>query len=404
MSTLSGKKILLAVSGSIAAYKSAELTRLLIKHGCEVRILMTPAATHFISPLTLSTLSRHQVYQSVMEADQWNNHVELGIWADAMLIAPMTANTLAKCANGLADNIVVATYLSAKCPVFFAPAMDLDMWVHPSTKRNVETLQSFGNHLIPVGHGELASGLVGDGRMAEPAEIGTILQAFFSKKKLLEGKRALVTAGPTYEEIDPVRYIGNHSSGKMGVAIANALAEYSASVDLILGPSDLRANANVQTHHVRSAREMFDAAQQLFPEAAISVFAAAVADYTPATVAEGKIKKSDGPMTIELKRTKDIAATLGNRKKPSQLTVGFALETQNELENARAKLVKKNFDFVVLNSLRDPGSGFQHDTNKVQFVYPDNKIIEFGLKPKTEVAKDIADAIVDELKAKKNGN
>lgn len=392
---LQGKKILLGICGSIAAYKAASLTRLLIKAGAEVQVLMTPTATHFISPLTLSTLSKRPVHTEVSAEESWNNHVELGLWADAMLIAPATATTLSKLAHGLCDSVIVATYLSARCPVFFAPAMDLDMWQHPATLDNVQRLQGFGNHLIPVGYGELASGLVGKGRMAEPEVMVQHLLDFFAKGQQLQGHTAIVTAGPTYEAIDPVRFIGNRSTGKMGIAIADELAMQGAKVKLILGPSTQRpTHPAVELISVQSAEEMYQAAHQHFAEATIAVLAAAVADYRPKTVSDQKIKKKEGDLAIELERTKDIAASLGAIKRKNQLMVGFALETNNELANAERKLDKKNFDFIVLNSLRDKGAGFAHDTNKITIVQRGNKTLNFELKSKKAVATDIVEQIV----------
>ncbi|MFT5265407.1 MAG: phosphopantothenoylcysteine decarboxylase/phosphopantothenate--cysteine ligase, partial [Polaribacter sp.] len=386
---------LLGITGSIAAYKSAFLTRLLIKAGAEVQIVMTPAATDFITPLTLATLSKKNVFTSVSAEDSWNNHVEMGLWADVMLVAPATATTLSKMAHGICDSIIVATYLSAKCPVFFAPAMDLDMWKHPATLDNVKRLQSFGNKLIPVGHGELASGLSGDGRMAEPEDIVQTLSNYFAKAQSLKGKTALVTAGPTYESLDPVRFIGNHSSGKMGIAIAEELANKGAAVTLVLGPSKEEIeNENINVIRIRSAQEMYEACATVFPTTDISVLAAAVADYRPKTISTEKIKKSGNDLSIDLERTTDIAATLGKTKKKGQLLIGFALETNNEVENAKGKLERKNFDFIVLNSLQDKGAGFQHNTNKITIVGQNNKIKEFELKTKVEVAVDIVEEIV----------
>ena len=367
---LKGKKILLGITGSIAAYKSATLVRLLIKAGAEVKVLMTPAATEFISPLTISTLSKNPVHADIATDASWNNHVELGLWADVMIMAPLTATTLAKMAHGFCDNILTASYLSAKCPVFVAPAMDLDMWKHPSTQGNIERIKSYGNHIIPVGHGELASGLVGAGRMAEPADIVTYLANFLSEKKELAGKKAVVTAGSTYEPIVSVRFIGNRSSGKMGIAIAEALAAKGAMVDLVLGPTHLSTDATgVTIIRVGTAQEMFEAATTSFLDCDIAVLAAAVADYRPEKIANQKIKKKEGGLNIPLTRTKDIAKTLGKQKQKNQIIVGFALETNNELENAKGKLVKKNFDMIVLNSLQDKGAGFRHDTNKVCLLY-----------------------------------
>ncbi|TAK37158.1 MAG: bifunctional phosphopantothenoylcysteine decarboxylase/phosphopantothenate--cysteine ligase CoaBC [Saprospiraceae bacterium] len=396
---MQGKKILLAVTGSIAAYKAAYLTRLLLKAGAEVQVLMTEAATAFISPLTLSTLSKKRVFTQVSSEQEWNSHVELGLWADAMIVAPATANTLARLAHGICDNMVAAVYLSARCPVFFAPAMDLEMWRHPTTCTNVEKLKSFGNHFIPVGFGELASGLTGEGRMAEPEEILTCLDHFFQKEIDLTGKKALVTAGPTYEPIDPVRFIGNHSSGKMGVAIAGELARRGAQVTLVLGPSRLSAvHPLVTTVRVTTAEQMHKAATACFSSMDIAVLAAAVADYRPTITASEKIKKSETALSITLEKTPDIAATLGKMKKAGQFIAGFALETNDELKNARDKLEKKNFDFIVLNSLRDKGAGFHLDTNKITILFRDNKRKDFELKSKLAVAVDIVDEIAAALK------
>lgn len=395
MTHLQGKKIILGISGSIAAYKAANLTRLLVKAGAEVQILMTRAAGDFITPLTLSTLSKRPVISDIHTGESWNSHVDLGLWADALVLAPVTATTLGKLASGIADNILVATYLSARCPVFFAPAMDVDMWKHPSTRRNVQLLESFGNRLIEVGYGELASGLTGEGRMAEPEEILELLDRYFAGTQTLVGKRALVTAGPTYEAIDPVRFIGNNSSGKMGIAIAECLAENGALVDLVLGPSSLQPkHPNISLTRVRSAQEMYEASMVLFEQADMAVLSAAVADYRPAKPSAEKIKKDKADLHIDLEPTPDIAATLGARKKPGQVLAGFALETENELENAGKKRQKKNFDFIVLNSLRDPGAGFHHDTNKITLVHSDNKTEEFELKSKRAAAEDIVAALI----------
>lgn len=393
---LENKKILLALSGSIAVYKAAFLVRLLIKQGAEVRVVMTASATKFVTPLTFSTLSKNPVYSEVSSADGWNNHVELGLWADLMLVAPATANTLARMANGLCDNMLLATYLSSRCPVFFAPAMDLDMWEHPSTQKNIAQLLSYGNLLIPVEEGELASGLVGKGRMAEPENIVRYLEQHFQVKseEPLKGKKVLITSGPTVEAIDPVRFISNHSTGKMGTAIADELASQGAEVVLVSGPVSVVAqHPNVKTIKVRSAAEMYKAAMKEFPTTDIAILAAAVADYTPTTVADHKIKKKEGEMFIPLKRTKDIAAELGKIKKTGQLMVGFAMETNDILNNAQRKLAKKNLDFIVLNSLLDKGAGFGHDTNKVTFIERNGTVIRFELKTKKEVAKDIAHKI-----------
>lgn len=392
---LSGKKIILGISGSIAAYKAALLTRLFIKAGAEVQVVMTPRATDFVSALTLSTLSRRPVFSSVHTGEGWNNHVELGLWADYLVIAPATANTLARMANGICDNMLLAVYLSARCPVFFAPAMDLDMWEHFSTRKNLDTLIEGGNHLIPVGHGELASGLVGAGRMAEPETIIQLLADHSERQQDLKDKKIMVTAGPTYEAIDPVRFIGNRSSGKMGIAIAEELAQRGATVHLILGPTTLRpVHPGVQTIPVTSAAEMYKAAEQYFKKADAAILAAAVADYRPKKAAKEKMKKKAGDLSILLERTTDIAATLGAKKRKKQVIVGFALETNNEKSNAAAKLHKKNFDFIVLNSLRDAGAGFQHDTNKITIIRADQPPIPYELKSKTAVATDIVNELV----------
>ena len=399
--SLQGKKIILGITGSIAAYKAAFLTRILIKAGAEVQVLMTSAAAAFIQPLTLSTLSKRPVHIDMFSDEGWNNHVELGLWADAMVIAPVTATTLSKMASGLSDNILLATYLSAKCPVFFAPAMDLDMWVHPSTKSNLATLAAYGNNYIPVGSGELASGLSGDGRMAEPEDIADHLQFFFNKDLPLSGKKVMVTAGPTYEALDPVRFLGNRSSGKMGIAVAEEAAILGAEVHLILGPTHLRANhSKITTHHITSAADMFEVSKKQFSTSDISVLAAAVADFRPAQIANEKIKKGDKGLEVTFERTTDIAATLGKEKQTNQIIIGFALETANETQNAQRKLEKKNFDFIVLNSLKDKGAGFQVDTNKVSFFFRDNKRQDFELKSKKLVAKDILAAAITVLKDK----
>ncbi|MCB0555695.1 MAG: bifunctional phosphopantothenoylcysteine decarboxylase/phosphopantothenate--cysteine ligase CoaBC [Phaeodactylibacter sp.] len=394
MTNLKGKKILLGISGSIAAYKSAFLTRLLVKEGAEVQVLMTPSAKSFITPLTLATLSQKPAFSEVSSEEGWNNHVEMGLWADAMIIAPATATTLAKMSIGLADNIIVATYLSARCPVFFAPAMDLDMWAHPTTQENVRRLQNYGNHLIPVGEGELASGLAGPGRMAEPEEIVEYLRRFWQQEQSLAGRKVLITAGPTYEPIDPVRFIGNRSSGKMGVALAEAAARRGAAVILVLGPSRLSPQQpGIQTIRVETADQMHKVAVQHFPAADLAILAAAVADYRPQEASLQKIKKKSDTLNLELTKTPDIAASLGRSKKPGQLLVGFALETQNELTNAREKLEKKNFDCIVLNSLQDAGAGFNYDTNKVSILHKNNKIRNFELKSKAAVAEDILNEV-----------
>jgi phosphopantothenoylcysteine decarboxylase/phosphopantothenate--cysteine ligase len=398
MDALSNKKIILCVTGSIAAYKTAFLTRLLIKQRNAVRVIMTPAASDFISPLTLSTLSKHEVVSDVSDGASWNNHVELGLWADAMLIAPCTANTLGKMANGIVDNMVLATYLSAKCPVFVAPAMDLDMWKHPSTKKNIAAIQSYGNQIIPVGHGELASGLSGEGRMAEPEDICAFLNQYFKQDLDLTDKRVLVTAGPTYEALDPVRFIGNHSSGKMGIEIARAFAQRGATVELILGPSTLSIeHPNITIHPVKSAQEMYEEVQSYYSETDVSVFAAAVADYRPAHVSSSKLKKKEDDLTLQLERTIDIAATMGKKKQAHQINIGFALETDNEKVNAKKKLDKKNFDLIVLNSMNDKGAGFRHDTNKVTLFDQGGGEESLPLQSKAEVARKIVDKVASIL-------
>jgi phosphopantothenoylcysteine decarboxylase / phosphopantothenate---cysteine ligase len=398
---LSGKKIILGVSGSIAAYKSAILTRLLVKAGTEVKVIMTDSAKDFITPLTLSTLSKNPVLSSFKkdETGEWHNHVDLGLWADALVVAPASANTLAKMANGLCDNLLQAVYLSCRTDVFFAPAMDLDMLQHPATVANIEKLKHFGNHLITPGVGELASGLVGAGRMAEPEEIVAHLSKHFNTQSLLKGKKVLVTAGPTHEAIDPVRFIGNHSSGKMGFAIAEALADKGAIVNLVSGPTQQHTkHPRITVTSVTSAEQMYQACSSIFPQADITVLSAAVADYKPAVKAEQKIKKKDEVMTIELTKTLDIAASLGKLKHNGQIIVGFALETEHEQDNALKKLESKNFDMIVLNSLNDKGAGFGHDTNKITII--DRKQTRtFDLKTKKEVAEDIVQSIVEKVHA-----
>lgn len=399
MSILSGKKILLGVTAGIAAYKSASLVRALIKAGASVQVVMTEAAKDFVTPLTLSTLSRNPVHSSfTVEGDDnamWTNHVELGLWADIMLIAPATANTLSKMVNGSCDNLLLATYLSAKCPVYFAPAMDLDMYVHPSSTSSFEKLQSFGNIMIDSTSGELASGLVGKGRMAEPEDIVTFIEADVMSKLPFKGKRVMITAGPTYEAIDPVRFIGNHSSGKMGCELALRAAELGARVDLILGPSAIQINhSSVQVTRVVSGEEMYTVAHKLFDQVDVVIAAAAVADYKPAQVAEEKIKKNDISMRIKLVKTKDILASLGAIKK-HQYLLGFALETENEVENALKKLKKKNLDGIVLNSLKDKGAGFQTKTNKITFIEKGGALTAYDLKTKAAVSKDIFNKIAE---------
>lgn len=389
------KKIILGVTGSIAAYKAVYLTRLLIREGAEVRVIMTPAATAFVSPLTFSTLSRNRVFTEIIDDQSWNSHVDLGLWGDLMLVAPATASTIAKCANGICDNMLVATYLSARCPVFFAPAMDLDMWKHPSTFSNLDKLRQYGNGIIPVGHGELASGLVGDGRMAEPEEILDFIVSRMQAERDFHHKKVVVNAGPTHEPIDPVRFIGNNSSGKMGIQIAGEFARRGAEVTLVLGPAGIEPDEpGIRTIRVRTAEEMYQETKRESEQADITILAAAVADYTPVHYSEQKMKKDSEPRILELMRTKDIAKAIGSSKRPGQILVGFAMETENEIENARKKLTTKNFDFIVLNSLHQPGAGFRHDTNQVTFIYPDNKVVEFELKSKKAVARDIADAVL----------
>ncbi|PTQ98017.1 phosphopantothenoylcysteine decarboxylase/phosphopantothenate--cysteine ligase [Mucilaginibacter yixingensis] len=398
---LKGKKVLLGVCGSIAAYKSAMLVRLLVKAGADVQVVMTPGAVNFITPLTLSTLSKNPVYTEYFktETGEWNNHVELGLWADLMVIAPASANTLSKMANGQVDNLFTAVYLSAKCPVYFAPAMDLDMWKHESTLQNVARLKSFGNIMIPPGNGELASGLHGEGRMAEPEEIIDFLTSDIRSKLPLVGQKMLVTAGPTYEAIDPVRFIGNHSSGKMGFAIADRLAELGADVTLVAGPTAQKSKQQVTRVDVTSAADMLAACLQHFEDADACIMSAAVADYTPAQVATQKIKKQDAGLNIELKKTTDILKTLGARKRDGQVLVGFALETNDEEDNAIKKLQSKNLDFIVLNSLNDSGAGFQTDTNKITIIDSDLQKTVFDLKTKEDVARDICDKLMQLINA-----
>ncbi len=395
-----GKKILLAVTGSIAAYKAPLIVRLLVKGGAEVKVVMTPAAKDFVTPLTLSTVSKNSVISELFTEAAWSNHVELGRWADLLLVAPLSANTLAKMASGLCDNMLLATYLSATCPVVVAPAMDEDMWKHPTTKRNLELLESAGNSIIPVDNGELASGLVGEGRMAEPENILRYISEHFFLKQDLAGKKVLVTAGPTYEPIDPVRFIGNHSSGKMGIAICEELAKRGASVQLVLGPTSSAIKQNgVKVHKVETADQMYEACVKEFSHADIAIMSAAVADYKPAEVAAEKIKKDATTLNVELTKTKDILKSLGEKKYNGQLLVGFALETTNERENALKKLKSKNADIIVLNSLNDAGAGFGHDTNKVTIFEKGGRELEYDRKPKQQVAKDIVDRIVNMLHA-----
>ena len=397
MSILSGKKVLLGVTAGIAAYKAAFLVRGFIKAGAEVRVIMTPDAKDFVTPLTLSTLSKNEVLSTFTQEENenavWNNHVELGLWADFLVIAPATANTLAKMASGTSDNLLLATYLSAKCPVYFAPAMDLDMYKHPSTHQSFEKLISYGNIMIPATSGELASGLEGKGRMAEPEAIVSFVEDDILNKLPLKGKKVLITAGPTYEAIDPVRFIGNHSSGKMGYAIAEAAAGLGASVILISGPTHLQLKHNlIEVIRVTSAAQMLDAVQANFDKVDIAIAAAAVADYRPAQVADQKIKKKEASMSIALEPTTDILAYMG-KTKGKQFLVGFALETENEIANAKGKLERKHLDLIVLNSLNDQGAGFKTETNKVTFISKSGAVVPQELKPKDEVAKDLLQMI-----------
>lgn len=399
---LQNKKIIVGVSGSIAAYKSAVLARLLIKSGADVRIIMTPDSKEFITPLTLSALTKYPVLSDFVKNNtgEWNNHVELGLWADLIVIAPATANTIAKMANGLCDNLLLATYLSARCPVMIAPAMDLDMYAHPSTLNNLEKLKSYGHTVLNAPYGELASGLTGNGRMAEPEDIVAEIDRFFNSDQSFAGKKVLITAGPTLEPIDPVRFISNHSSGKMGYALAHAFAQKGAQVTLVSGPTSCKANhKHILLKSVITAKEMFDASMEAFSDADIAVLSAAVADYTPTNTSDKKIKKDGDSLHLLLTKTPDILKTLGSLKQPHQVLVGFALETDNELENARKKLHDKNADMIVLNSLRDEGAGFGSTHNKITILSKNGQIKEFGLKPKEQVADDILNEIKKYLNA-----
>jgi phosphopantothenoylcysteine decarboxylase/phosphopantothenate--cysteine ligase len=404
MTVLSGKKILLGVTAGIAAYKAAFLVRLLVKEGADVKVVMTPKAKEFVTPLTLSTLSKNEVFSSFTNEDndnaQWNNHVALALWADLFIVAPATANTLSKMAHGTSDNLLLATYLSAKCPVYVAPAMDLDMYKHQSTQETFVALERFGTIIIPSETGALASGLIGQGRMAEPETIVAFISSEISKTLPLRGKKILITAGPTHEVIDPVRFIGNHSSGKMGIAIAEMASLLGANVVLVLGPSSIPVSEkNIHIVRVTTAQEMYDAVHQYYDATHIAICSAAVADFKPTTVSDEKIKKKSGQgMSLALEPTKDILASLGLLKK-DQFLVGFALETQNELENSKKKLEKKNLDLIVLNSLRDKGAGFKGDTNKVTFIEKDNKVTPFDVKSKHEVARDILEHIITKINA-----
>lgn len=403
MSILSGKNILLGITAGIAAYKTASLVRLFIKLGANVKVAMTPASKEFITPLTLSTLSKNPVYSSFVNEDDdnavWNSHVDLGLWADLFIIAPATANTLAKMANGVCDNLLLATYLSAKCPVYFAPAMDLDMYIHPSTLHSFKVLNSFGNIMVPATSGELASGLVGEGRMAEPEDIVSFIENDILDKLPLKGKKVLITAGPTYEAIDPVRFIGNHSSGKMGFEIAKASANLGAEVILITGPTHEKVSHSfIKVIPVISASVMYNEVHKYFESVDIAILSAAVADYKPKEVSIHKIKKKEATLTLELEKTQDILASLG-KIKTNQFLVGFALETNDELENAKGKLKSKNLNLIVLNSLNDKGAGFKSDTNKVTFIDDDDTVTKFQLKSKADVANDLLNKILQQINA-----
>ena len=392
------KKILLGITGSIAAYKAILLTRLLIKEGAEVKVIITKAASDFVSPLTLSTLSKNPVLQDLSSNSEWVNHVQLGRWADVFIIAPLSCNTLAKMAYGLCDNLLMATYLSATCPIVVAPAMDEDMWKHPSTQKNIETIESYQNKILSVNNGELASGLFGEGRMAEPEQIVDYLYHYFQDTTELVGKKVLITAGPTYEAIDPVRFIGNHSSGKMGFALAEEMAMKGASVTLVTGPTKEKVTTdNIKRIDVVSASDMYNTCMELASDSDILIMSAAVADYTPITVATNKIKKKEGSWEVALTKTKDILYSIGQQKKNNQFLVGFALETNNEIEHAKQKLINKNADCIVLNSLNDANAGFGHQTNKITLLDKSGNITAFDLKSKKEVAKDIVSFIISKL-------
>lgn len=395
---------MLGITGGIAAYKCAPLVREFVKRGAEVKVVMTPLAKQFITPLTMATLSKNPILVDFFnpENGEWNSHVNLGMWADVYLIAPATANTIGKMANGVADNLLLTSYLSAKCPVFFAPAMDLDMYKHPAVQKNIATLISYGNHVIEPGTGFLASGLEGKGRMAEPADIVAALENFFESKSDMAGKKVMITAGPTYEKIDPVRFIGNYSSGKMGFALAEECADRGAEVTLIAGPTSLKTvNGKIKRINVESAQQMFDAAVENSPSADVQILCAAVADYRPSVTADKKIKREKtGEMTLTLVPNPDIAAALGKIKRENQVNVGFALETNDEATNAKDKCARKNFDFIVMNSLKDKGAGFQVDTNKITIFTAGGDVVEYPLKTKKEVAADIVDAVVEIAKKK----
>ncbi len=399
--SLHGKNIIIGISGGIAAYKIPLLVRLLVKAGAQVQIIMTPAAHDFVTPLTLATLSNQPVLTDLVarkDEGTWNNHVQLAQQADLILIAPATANTLSKMAHGQADNLLLTVYMSAKSPVMIAPAMDLDMYAHPATRHNIDLLQSYGHIIIPATKGELASGLTGYGRMEEPEIIFEQITGFFEKKKLLTGQKVLITAGPTYEAIDPVRFIGNHSSGKMGIALAKEAAQRGARVVLVLGPTCMQINHNnIEVINVQNAAQMYDAVHRYFNKADITIMAAAVADFTPQKTAKHKIKKTNETLSLQLTKTKDILTSLGKIKKDKQILVGFAMETDHEKENAQKKLIKKNLDFIVLNSLNNPHAGFKHDTNQVSILLRNGDIIDYPLKTKTQVAQDIFDVIFEHL-------
>ena len=400
---LKGKKIVLGITGSIAAYKACMIIRLLIKQGAEVQVVITPAGKEFITPITLSALTSKPVISDFFSQRDgtWHSHIDLGLWADAMVIAPATASTIGKMAHGIADNMLITTYLSMKAPVFVAPAMDLDMYAHPSTQGNLEILRSYGNHIIEPQSGFLASHLVGKGRMEEPEQIVDCLDRFFSQNESMKGKRVLITAGPTYEKIDPVRFVGNYSSGKMGFALAEECARRGAEVDFICGPvsSDMKTQSPlIHRYDVESAMDMYERATSMFPAVDAGILCAAVADFTPETTADEKIKRKGDDMVIRLKPTQDIAASLGQMKTEAQILVGFALETNDEKNNAQLKLKKKNLDFIVLNSLNDEGAGFRCDTNKITIISVDDEK-DFPLKSKAEVAKDIVDELENHIKA-----
>lgn len=397
---LENKKIVLGITGGIAAYKACNLARLLIKKGAEVQVVMTPSAKEFITPLTLSTLTHKPVVSEFFDRrdGSWHSHVDIGLWADAMIVAPATASSIGKMANGIADNMLVTTYLSMKAPVFVAPAMDLDMFAHPSTRQNIQRLVAYGNHIIEPGTGFLASKLEGKGRMEEPEKIVEVLEQYFAKRQRLSGKKVLITAGPTYEKIDPVRFVGNYSSGKMGFALAEACALQGAEVTLVSGPVMLQTkHPAIHRIDVESAQEMYDAATSHFPEADITILSAAVADFTPETTADKKIKRKSDELVLNLRPTQDIAAALGTLKKDNQLLVGFALETDNEMQNAQSKMERKNLDFIVLNSLQDKGAGFRVDTNKITILDRQQGTTAYDVKTKQEVAEDIVEYLVRKL-------